>query len=92
MSVAEILDDLEYGPAPESDAEARAWLGAPQEGDAALHRRDFRKPKPAASSTTIDPATGDVLAQVAEAGEDDIDDAVDGARERVPEVGGAARP
>ena len=26
MSVAEILDDLAYGPAPESDAEARAWL------------------------------------------------------------------
>ena len=26
MSVAEILDRLDYGPAPESDREARAWL------------------------------------------------------------------
>jgi len=28
MSVAELFDDLAYGPAPESDKEALAWIAA----------------------------------------------------------------
>ena len=28
MSLAEIIETMEYGPAPESDAEARGWLAA----------------------------------------------------------------
>ena len=41
MSVAEILDDLQYGPAPESDAEARAWLAAERAVPEALPVRDI---------------------------------------------------
>ena len=32
MSVAEILDTMDYGPAPESDTEARAWIAKRVDG------------------------------------------------------------
>ena len=44
MSVAEILDDLEYGPAPESDAEARAWLARHCDGTLLYIGGAWRKP------------------------------------------------
>ncbi|MCB1499584.1 MAG: aldehyde dehydrogenase family protein, partial [Bauldia sp.] len=80
MSVAEILDDLQYGPAPESDAEARAWLARHKDGTLLYLGGAWRKPKSGRFFDTLDPATGDVLARVAEAGADDIDDAVAAAR------------
>jgi len=80
MSVAEILDDLEYGPAPESDAEARAWLARHGEGTLLYIGGAWRKPKSGRFFDTLDPATGAVLARVAEAGADDVDEAVAAAR------------
>ncbi len=80
MSIAEILDDLDYGPAPESDAEARAWLARHKEGTRLYIGGTWRKPKSGRFFDTIDPATGNVLASVAEAGADDVDDAVAAAR------------
>jgi aldehyde dehydrogenase (NAD+) len=80
MSIAEILDDLDYGPAPESDAEARAWLARHQDGTLLYIGGEWRQPKSGRFFDTIDPATGMVLARVAEAGAKDIDDAVAAAR------------
>ncbi len=80
MSIAEILDDLEYGPAPESDAEARAWLKRHKDGTALFIGGEWRQPKSGRFFDTVDPATGDVLVRVAEAGAEDVDDAVAAAR------------
>ena len=45
MSIAEILDNLDYGPAPESDKEARAWLKTRQAGTELFIDGGWRKPK-----------------------------------------------
>ena len=84
MSVAEILDDLDYGPAPESDAEARTWLARHKEGTRLFIGGAWQAPKSGRFFDTTDPATGDVLARVAEAGAEDVDAAVAAARKALP--------
>jgi aldehyde dehydrogenase (NAD+) len=84
MTVAEIFHTLDYGPAPESPDPARAWLER--------HGRDFRlfiggrwvKGKDGESFETFNPATGEVLARVTQAGEKDVDAAVKAARQAQP--------
>jgi aldehyde dehydrogenase (NAD+) len=80
MSVAEILDHLDYGPAPESDKEARAWLKGLAGGAKLFIDGEWRKAESGASFETSNPATGEVLAKVAQAGQADIDAAVKAAR------------
>jgi aldehyde dehydrogenase (NAD+) len=80
MSVAEILDHLDYGPAPESDKEARAWLKGLVGGAKLFIDGEWRKAESGASFETSNPATGEVLAKVAQAGQADIDAAVKAAR------------
>ena len=82
MSVAEILDHLDYGPAPESDTEARAWLKTHAAGTQLFIGGEWRKAENGATFETINPGTGEVLARVAEAGESDIDAAVKAMEER----------
>jgi aldehyde dehydrogenase (NAD+) len=82
-SVAQILETMEYGPAPESDAAAQAWLEK--------HGRSFglfiggewvaAHGKPLDS---VNPATGRKLATVAEATAADVDAAVRAARAAQP--------
>ena len=63
-AISEIYQSLEYGPAPESSTEATAWL----EG----HERDFKLfiggvwVKAGSSFETVNPATKEVLAKVAQ--------------------------
>jgi aldehyde dehydrogenase (NAD+) len=80
MSIAEILDHLDYGPAPESDKEARQWLARHADGFDLFVDGGWRKPEAGNRFETIDPATGDLLARVAEAGPADVDAAVAAAR------------
>jgi aldehyde dehydrogenase (NAD+) len=80
MSVAEILDDLEYGPAPESDKEARTWLARRVDGTELFIDGGWRKPEAGVWFDTNDPATGAKLLSVAQAGEADVDAAVKAAR------------
>jgi aldehyde dehydrogenase (NAD+) len=84
MSIAEILDHIDYGPAPESDAEARAWLKKRAAGTGLFIGGDWRKPESGAYFDTSNPATGEVLAAVAQAGEADVDAAVKAARKAQP--------
>ncbi|MBL8902880.1 MAG: aldehyde dehydrogenase family protein [Rhizobiales bacterium] len=78
MSVAEYFETMDYGPAPESDAEVRAWL--------ATHKSSFGhfiggKFVPGAKHfDSTEPATGKFLARVAEGSNKDIDAAVSAAR------------
>src|SRR5690606_28133921 len=80
MSVAEILDHLDYGPAPEADGEARAWLKKHEGGTSLFIGGEWKKAANGTTFETVNPANGEVLARVAEAGEDDVDVAVKAAR------------
>jgi len=84
MSVAEILDHIEYGPAPESDREVRAWLKRHAAGTELFIGGEWRKPADGVFFDALDPATGEVLAKVAHAGAADVDAAVAAARHAQP--------
>jgi len=83
MSIAEILDHIDYGPAPESDKEARAWLAKHAETKLFIDG-GWRAPETATWFDTVDPSTGDVLARVAQAGPADVDAAVRAAGKAQP--------
>ncbi|WP_298492375.1 aldehyde dehydrogenase family protein [uncultured Maritimibacter sp.] len=78
MTIKEIFETMDYGRAPESAAEAMAWLDA--------HDRSFGLfiggawTKPGETFATRNPATGDTLAQITQATEADVDAAVKAAR------------
>ncbi len=78
MNVKDIFETMEYGTAPESDAEAQAWLMA--------HDRRFglfiagRMTTPGETFASINPANGEELAQITQATPDDVDAAVAAAR------------
>lgn len=78
MNVSEILESMDYGPAPESAAEALAWLV--DGGDRFGHFIDGDFTKPAKCFETRNPATGDVLALVSQGSKKDVDAAVVAAR------------
>ena len=82
MTVREIFDAMPYGPAPESAAEALAWLDR--------HGRRFGPfidgafAPPGETFATRNPATGEVLAEVTQASPDDVARAVAAARRAQP--------
>lgn len=78
MSVSDILETMDYGPAPESAAEALAWLV--DGGDKFGHFIDGVFTKPGSCFETRNPATGDVLALVSKGGKKDVNSAVSAAR------------
>ncbi|MBU6297794.1 MAG: aldehyde dehydrogenase family protein [Alphaproteobacteria bacterium] len=91
-SVAEILQSMEYGPAPESAAPVEAWLDK--------HNRSFDLfigGEWVGAQTHFDsfnPATGKKLAAISHASETDVDAAVRAARAAQPgwaKLGGAGR-
>ena len=76
MSIAEILDTMEYGPAPESDKEAHDWIKGLGGETRLFIGGQWKKAKSGASFETIAPATGQVLARIAQANAADVDAAV----------------
>ncbi len=92
MTVKEIFETMEYGPAPESAAEALAWLV--DQGDAFGHFIDGAFTKPGKGFESRNPATGEVLAKLTQATQADVDAAVAAARKAQPKwekLGGPAR-
>lgn len=80
MTVKEIFTTMDYGPAPESAEPAVAWLARyGRRFDHFIGGR-FTPPKGGSYVPTANPATGEVLAEVAQGGERDIDAAVRAAR------------
>ena len=93
MTISEIFDTLEYGPAPEGAAEAEAWL-AKHDHAFGLFINNGRVPLGAASFESRNPATGAVLARITQASAEDVDAAVAAARKAQPKweaLGGAGR-
>ena len=78
MNVREIFDTMDYGPAPEADGEAQAWLEG--HGRAFGHMIDGSWTKPAKTFVSKNPANGATLAKVSQASQKDVDAAVRAAR------------
>jgi aldehyde dehydrogenase (NAD+) len=78
MSVKEKFESMEYGPAPESAAEALAWLV--DQGDRFGHFINGGFTAPGDGFESRNPATGEVLATLTQATRGDVDGAVGAAR------------
>ncbi|MEZ5779040.1 MAG: aldehyde dehydrogenase family protein [Paracoccaceae bacterium] len=76
-SVTEILETMDYGPAPEASGEVRAWLKA---RGTFGHYIDGAFTKPGKTFVAADPSTGEPLAKVAEGTPSDVGNAVKAAR------------
>ena len=85
MSVAELFDTMDYGPAPESDAPARQWLAAHTDGFDLFIGGRWAAPESGRRFDSVNPARpGDVLGRVAQATPADVDAAVRAARRAQP--------
>ncbi|AWB47554.1 aldehyde dehydrogenase [Gemmobacter aquarius] len=82
MTIKEIFDAMSYGPAPESNGEARAWLT--KHNHAFGHFIDGAFRTPARGFSTANPATGETLATVTQGTADDVAAAVAAARRAQP--------
>lgn len=92
MTVKEIFETMDYGPAPESAAEALAWLV--DQGDRFGHFIDGAFTTPGDGFDSKNPATGETLATLSQASQDDVDAAVAAARKAQPKwakLGGHGR-
>ena len=78
MNISDIFETMDYGPAPESAAEALAWLV--DGGDRFGHFIGGTFTEPADGFESRNPATGEVLATLSQATQADIDAAVAAAR------------
>ncbi|MEM9794841.1 MAG: aldehyde dehydrogenase family protein [Pseudomonadota bacterium] len=88
MGVAEIFESMEWGPAPESRAEADAWLDG--HGRTFGHYIGGKHTKPGETFETTNPATGEVLAEVTQGSATDVAKAVKAARAAQKGWGAAA--
>ncbi|MGF6240342.1 aldehyde dehydrogenase (NAD+) [Paraburkholderia sp. GAS38] len=94
MSVAEYFSSMEYGPAPEDDQPARAWLAQHEAGFGHFIGGAWRAPASGERFESREPATGELLAQLAQGDAADVDAAVAAARAAQPgwlALGGAGR-
>ena len=92
MTIKQIFDTMDYGPAPESSAESKAWIA--RFGGRFGHFINGAFTKPGKTFETRNPATGAVLAEVTQATGADIDAAVKAARKAQPKwaaMGGHGR-
>jgi aldehyde dehydrogenase (NAD+) len=80
MTVAKYFDEMSYGPAPESDIEARDWLARHASGFGHFINGAFVPSASGKNFDTFEPATGKVLAKLANGGAADVDNAVAAAR------------
>ncbi|MFK7744342.1 MAG: aldehyde dehydrogenase family protein [Roseobacter sp.] len=82
MTVSEVFETMEYGAAPENSTDALAWIA--QYKGRFGHFIDGAFTKHAKGFETRNPATGVVLAEIAQGGQADVDKAVAAARRAHP--------
>ncbi len=81
MQIAESFKTMAYGPAPESPDAAHAWLDEHGRKFDLFINNQWLKPSTGKYYDNYNPATGERLAQTAQAGQDDVDSAVGAARD-----------
>ena len=92
MTVKEIFETMDYGPAPETSAEALAWLV--DQGDRFGHFINGEFTAPRDDFNSKNPANGEILATLTQATAEDVDAAVAAARKaqaRWQKLGGHGR-
>ncbi len=92
MTVKEIFESMDYGPAPESSAEALAWIA--DRGGVAGHYIDGKWASLRDDFITANPATGERLAGVTKGTQAEVEKAVAAARKAQPKwekLGGHGR-
>jgi len=80
MSIAHYFETMDYGPAPEADGEARAWLKRHDATFGHFIAGKFVAPASGKHLATIEPATGKTLAKIAQGIAADVEAAVGAAR------------
>ncbi|XP_077975441.1 aldehyde dehydrogenase family 16 member A1-like isoform X1 [Styela clava] len=80
-SVKELFDSMEYGPAPEADNVAKAWLKQRDNDLGHFINGEWYKPEARKVYDTCCPATGEKLASTIQGAQEDVDYAVGCARE-----------
>jgi aldehyde dehydrogenase (NAD+) len=83
-SIADIFDSMDYGPAPESAAEAEKWLDRHDRRFDLFIGGGWRPAAEGRRFESFNPATTRPLAEIAQAGQADIDAAVAAARAAQP--------
>jgi aldehyde dehydrogenase (NAD+) len=94
MNIMQKFEAMDYAAAPESRAEADAWLKQRELTKALFIDGSWRAAKSGKTFAVSEPSTGKQLAKISEAGKADIDDAVAAARKALPKwqaSGGYAR-
>jgi aldehyde dehydrogenase (NAD+) len=84
MSIAEIFETMEYGPAPESASPALRWLEERGRTFGHLIGGEWRDPSGGEYFDSTNPATNKPLARIAQGTPADVDAAVRAAREALP--------
>jgi aldehyde dehydrogenase (NAD+) len=80
LKVADIFDTLEYGPAPEAVGPVNQWLDARERRFGLFIDGQWRPPAGGEYFDTVDPATSQPLAAIAQAAAEDVAAAVSAAR------------
>jgi aldehyde dehydrogenase (NAD+) len=84
MSIAEIFETMEYGPAPESASPALRWLEERGGTTQLFIGGEWREPTGGEYFPSNNPATNKPLARIAQASAEDVDAAVAAARAALP--------
>jgi aldehyde dehydrogenase (NAD+) len=82
MTVKEIFDTMDYGPAPESAEDALAWIV--DQGASFGHFIDGAFTEPGETFESRNPATGEILANISRGTQADVDAAFAAARKAQP--------
>ena len=85
MTIAEKFVSMEYGPAPEDPKEALVWLDRHGRRFGHFIAGGWRQPVESSYFDSIDPATGEKIATVAQGSAADVDAAVQAARQAFPQ-------
>ena len=84
MTVAGIFDSMDYGPAPESADAAAAWIQSHRSAFGHFIGGRWVAPRNGDRFVTVNPANAKPLAHIAQAGAEEIDAAVEAARDAQP--------
>ena len=79
-TLLEIFKTMDYGPAPESPSAVNAWLDEHGRKFGLFINNEWVHPKDAKTYPSLDPSSGETLAETAQAGQKEVDAAVAAAR------------
>ena len=88
MSVKEIFETMEYGPAPESDKAVKEWLAKNNNKFGLFINGKWENPNSKQFFETVNPSNKHPLAEIAHANEKDVNKAVKAAKKALPQWSG----